>query len=100
MIDEQIQVVNKVYSYFQDKRNENERLFVNKADSYRQAFANARNVVTGDYKQCSIHSLRKEFANDYYNREIAKNRPKMQVRQELTQLLGHNRVDILKAYLK
>lgn len=100
MIDEQIQVVNKVYSYFQDKRNENERFFINKADSYRQAFTNAKNTVTSEFKQCSIHSLRKEFANDYYRRELAKNKNEREVKQELTQLLGHNRLEILKAYLK
>lgn len=95
----QIQTINKVYSYFKPKKNKQDRLFINKIDSYRQAFSNARNTVTKEYNQCSIHSLRKEFAKDYYNRETTKNKSIQLVKQELTLLLGHNRIDILKAYL-
>jgi len=44
--------------------------------------------------------MRKEFAKDYYNRELEKGRNDKEVKLELTQLLGHNRLEILESYLK
>lgn len=93
-------IVKKVYVYFRDSRNIDNRLFIYKSDSYQRAFHRVRNLVTGDYKSCGLHSMRKEFAKDYFEREIQKGRNIKEVEKELTQLLGHNRLDILGHYLK
>jgi integrase len=95
----QLEAVSRTYAYFKALKSPMERLFICKTDSYMKAFSTARNAVTGDYTHCGVHSLRKEFANDFYNREIAKGKPDRLVRQELTQLLGHGRLDVLKHYL-
>lgn len=89
-----------MYSYFINKRDKTDRLFINKSDSYRKAFAVARDKVTKEYKQCNIHSLRKELANDYLERRMNEGKSKKEAMYELTYLLGHNRIDVLKYYLK
>lgn len=43
---------------------------------------------------------RKEFAKDYYLRELSKGKNEIEVKEELTELLGHNRMQVLDAYLK
>ena len=100
LTDRQIQTAVKVYDYFRDSRNKNDRLFVNKSGSYQRAFERIRDSVSDGYKHCGIHSMRKEFAKDFYNREIEKGRNIKEIKKELTQLLGHNRLDILRHYLK
>jgi hypothetical protein len=43
--------------------------------------------------------MRKEFAKDFYRRELEKGREEKEVKLELTQLLGHNRLEVLQSYL-
>jgi integrase len=97
----QISTVCNVCQHFQDKRGNGDRLFENKTNSYTKAFAKARDIVTKEYTQCGVHSLRKEFANDFYNREMLKNsRTAKEIKRELTELLGHSRLDVLRYYIK
>ena len=97
---EQRKTVAKVYEHFKEMKSKNDRLFVYKSGSYQRAFERIRDSISEDYKQCGIHSLRKEFAKDFYNREIEKGKTPIEVKRELTQLLGHNRLDVLRYYLK
>ena len=92
--------VSITYQYFSNHKKGKDRLFISKAESYIKAFARARKLVTADYTQCGVHSLRREFANDFFDREIEKGRNKKEVKQELTLLLGHKRIDVLKHYLQ
>lgn len=100
LTDSQKKCVEQVHQYFQSQRYESERLFIYKSESYAKAFNRARKCVTDDYAQCNVHSLRKEFANDFFEREMKKGRSEKDVKHELTLLLGHNRLDVLKHYLK
>lgn len=99
LTDKQIDTCLKVYSHFKKYKGTNERLFINKSASYQSIFAKIRDEISENYKFCGIHSMRKEFAKDYYNREIAKGKDDKTVKNILTQILGHNRVEILKNYL-
>lgn len=99
LADRQRQTAANVYDYFKTHKNKNDRLFINKSGSYQRAFERIRNDISDGYKYCSIHSMRKEFAKDYFNREMRKGRKLVEVKQELTQLLGHNRIDVLRHYL-
>lgn len=120
--EKQRETVIKVYDYFKDILGDNDRLFTNKTKSYEKLFSRLRNSITGgeEYKGCGIHSMRKEFAQDYYNREVerrmedreleieryAERREKIEqdiekkVKEELTELLGHDRLEVLKSYLE
>ena len=89
-----------MYDYFKGSRNKNDRLFVNKSGSYQRAFERIRDSISDNYKHCGIHSMRKEFAKDFYTREVGKGRYIKEIKRELTQLLGHNRLDVLRHYLK
>jgi len=97
---EQQNTVQRTYDTFKQSRAENERLFTNKTQSYEKAFSRARDKVSSNYTHCGIHSMRKEFAKDFYSREMEKGRNDKEVKLELTQLLGHNRLEILESYLK
>ena len=97
---DQSKTVHKVYEHFKEIKGKNDRLFIYKSGSYQRAFERIRDSISEDYKQCGIHSLRKEFAKDFYNREIEKGKTPLEVKRILTQLLGHNRLDILRHYLK
>jgi len=102
--EKQIKVINSVYNYFNNKITDGERLFKSKSDSYIQSFRRARNFVTNyneKYEFCGVHSMRKEFANDYYDRETKeKGRDELEVKQNLTKILGHNRTEVLNSYLR
>ncbi|WP_461207648.1 hypothetical protein [Clostridium sp. DL1XJH146] len=97
---DQRKVVEKIYNYFKSKTSSHDRFFTNKADSYSKTFSRIRNKITDKYTHCGIHSMRKEFAKDYYSREIEKGRNELEVRKELTKILGHNRLEVLESYLK
>lgn len=100
----QIDVINSVYKHFEKITEYGERFFKNKSESYSEAFRRTRDFVTGgneQYKFCGVHSLRKEFANDFFDRETNENgRDEMEVKQELVEILGHNRMEVLKDYLR
>lgn len=97
---EQIEKVEMIYGTLGSQLSDHDRLFTNKSQSYEKAFTRARDAVTnGEYTYCGIHSMRKEFAKDYFNREMGKGRNELEVKRELTQLLGHNRIEVLKSYL-
>lgn len=96
----QIQVVCKVYQYFYDITGEHDRFFTNKSESYEKAFSRARDAISSEYTHCGIHSMRKEFAKDYYSRELSKGKSRLKIKKELTGLLGHNRLEVLGSYLK
>lgn len=119
----QLESILKVYNYFKNRIGENDRLFINKVQSYETTFSRIRDSVSEkkNYSGCGIHSMRKEFAQDYYNREIERRTyqrlveteretPSRQreiekeiekeVKEDLTQILGHNRVDVLSSYLE
>lgn len=120
--EKQIETVTKVYDHFKDMLQDHDRLFINKADSYEMAFSRIRDSITGgeQYKGCGIHSMRKEFAQEYFNRELERRLedraadierdPERQrdiekeienkVKHELTELLGHSRLEVLSSYLK
>lgn len=100
LTQKQIQVVNKVYNYFAPKTGPHDRFFINKAQSYEKAFKRARDSISSGSTHCGIHSMRKEFAKDFYNRELEKGKEEKQIKKELTELLGHNRLEILNSYLK
>lgn len=99
---EQREVVETVYNHFKDKTSSHDRFFINKADSYSTAFSRARDSVTkcDEYTHCGIHSMRKEFAKDFYSRETEAGRRDLEIRRELTEMLGHNRLEVLETYLK
>lgn len=99
LTDDQIQAVTKAFEYFRDKRKFNDRLFLNKSGSYQRAFERIRDSISGNYRHCGIHSMRKEFAKDYYLRELYKGCNVWAIKHVLTHILGHNRVDVLKHYL-
>lgn len=107
----QIETVSRVYDHFKDRLADHDRLFINKTKSYEMAFSRTRDSITGgDYKGCGIHSLRKEFAQEYFNRELERRIEEQgkdnfkeierEVKQELTELLGHNRLEVLCSYLE
>jgi integrase len=120
--ESQIETVTKVYEHFKDKLQDHDRLFINKPASYETAFARTRDSITGDdkYKGSGIHSMRKEFAQDYFNRELKRmfedraadiekeperkreieNDIEKEVKKELTEVLGHDRLEVLKSYLE
>lgn len=110
--EKQIAVVIKVYDHFKDRLADHDRLFTNKTKSYEMAFSRTRDSITGGeyYKGCGIHSMRKEFAQDYFNRELERRieeegkdnfkEIEREVKQELTELLGHNRLEVLCSYLE
>lgn len=122
LTEEQIRIIIRIYDYFKDKLQDHDRLFINRAASYGTAFKRIRDTITQDkkYSGCGIHSLRKEFAQSYYNREIEKRlheriteiekdpslREKIEkeivieVKKDLTKILGHNRIEVLKSYLE
>lgn len=120
--EKQIETIIKVYDHFRDKLADHDRLFTNKAASYEMAFSRIRDSITGseEYKCCGIHSMRKEFAQDYFNREMERRfedraadiereaerqreiekEIEREVKQELTEILGHNRLEVLNSYLE
>jgi Phage integrase family. len=97
---QQKQAVVKAYEYFRQTRDKDNRLFPNKSGSYQRAFERIRDSISGDYKHCGIHSMRKEFAKDFYKRKTLNGKKNKDIKIELTQILGHNRLQILKHYLK
>lgn len=97
--DRQRQTAVKVYDYFKTHKDINDRLFINKSGSYQRSLERSRNDISDGYKYCGIHSMRKEFAKDYFSREVRKGRKQIEIKKELTQLLGHNRIDVLRHYL-
>ena len=121
LTEEQIKIVLRVYDYFKDKLQDHDRLFINKTASYETAFKRIRDIITQDksYNGCGIHSLRKEFVQKYFNREIEKRTSKraqeiekeplrqadikreieLEVKKDLTRILGHNRLEVLANYL-
>lgn len=99
LTEQQTQTVIRTFEHFKGIRGRYDRLFINKSGSYQTAFERIRDSIADGYKYCGIHSMRKEFAKDFYAREVAKGRNIKDVKQELTQLLGHNRLDVLKSYL-
>lgn len=97
---EQIKKIEMIYKSCTANLSDHDRLFTNKTQSYEKAFTRLRDLVTnGKYTHCGIHSMRKEFANDYFNRETAKGRDEMEVKHELTEMLGHNRLEVLEDYI-
>jgi integrase len=97
---EQRKAVEDTYEYFKDKTRSNDRFFTNKTQAYEKAFTRARDFISKSYTHCGVHSLRKEFAKDFFKREISKKRDVKEVKKELAQLLGHNRAEIVEHYLK
>ncbi|KEI04338.1 site-specific integrase [Clostridium botulinum] len=97
----------EIYKHYSNLRPE-ENIFKNKAESYGKAFSRCRNWIISnsrdkkeDYEYCGVHSMRKEFAQDFYEREVEENgRDEREVKEELTEILGHNRLSVLDAYLK
>ncbi|MCY6485898.1 hypothetical protein OW763_16425 [Clostridium aestuarii] len=61
---QQQQIIRAIYNYYKEKGlDQNQRIFPHKDGSYSSAFRRIRNSLTGKkYNQCSIHSMRKEFA--------------------------------------
>lgn len=122
LTEEQIIIIIRIYDYFKDKLQDHDRLFINKAASYGNAFKRIRNIIIQDknYSGCGIHSLRKEFAQNYFNREIEKRMDEraqeiekeplrqadikkqieIEVKKDLTRILGHNRLQVLASYLE
>ncbi|WP_371375286.1 tyrosine-type recombinase/integrase [Sporomusa aerivorans] len=99
LTEKQIVTVVKAYEHFKKIRGRYDRLFINKAGSYQTAFERIRGSLTDGYKYCGFHSMRKEFSKDFYAREVAKGRSIKDVKKEITQLLGHNRLTVLNSYL-
>lgn len=96
----------EVYKYYAKDLTLGENIFKNKSKSYEKAFSRCRDWVISklglkeDYKYCGIHSMRKEFAKDFFHRETEENgRDPREVKEELTQVLGHNRLSVLNSYL-
>lgn len=100
LTEKQINTVLNTYDYFKNILSEHDRFFINKSDSYEKTFSRIRDSLTEDYTYCGIHSMRKEFANDYYDRRIEEGVEEIQVEKELTEILGHNRTEVLNSYLK
>lgn len=98
----QIETVIKTYEHFKDTISDHDRLFYNRAESYEKAFTRARDEVSNgeDYTFCGVHSMRKEFVNDYFERKIEEGESEDQAKKELTEILGHSRISVLDAYLK
>ncbi|MCR3761739.1 site-specific integrase [Clostridium felsineum] len=96
----QVNTVLTTYNYFKNSLSEHDRLFINKSDSYEKTFSRIRDSITEDYTYCGIHSMRKEFANDYYDRRIQEGIKDEQAEKELTEILGHTRTEVLDSYLK
>ena len=112
-----IEKILKVYDYFKDKLQDHDRLFTNRASSYETVFRRIRDSIPGgeQYKGCGIHSMRKEFAQEYFDRELEKRlrerksdieriletqkKIEIEIKEELTELLGHSRIEVLKSYL-
>lgn len=87
---EQVEKIQSIYNHFKEKGlGPMDKLFPNRETSYSQAFARYREqVAPGEYKQCGVHSMRKEWAKAYYDREITI-RPEQEVIRDLTCLLNH-----------
>jgi len=97
----QVAKAEQIYNYFKEAgRKANDRLFTNKADSYTTAFGRYREkVAPGQYTHCSVHSMRKEFARDYYDRRLGAGITEKAAREELMGILGHGKERELDKYL-
>lgn len=47
-----------------------------------------------------MHSMGKEFATVYFDRETAKGRDEMEVKHKLTEILGYNRLKVLGYHIR
>ena len=92
------QILLKAYSFF-EYLNLNERLFINKTESYQTTFRRIRNKITQNkYNYANIHSLRKEFAKNFFIKELVNNST-TKAKYSTTKMLGHNRICVLKNYV-
>lgn len=149
--EHQVQKVELIYQKYEEKSMSGGGggyFFDTKATSLERAFQRYRDSVTeGEYKQCGIHSMRKEWAREvygnllkekieeitqkkieyeheneperdvtermnYYERELEKTLEEKEysilekqkiireVKEELTEDLGHNRVSVLNEYIR
>lgn len=120
---EQREKIQSLYNHYKDKGlKDMDKLFPNRAASYGQAFARYRDsIAPGQYTQCAIHSMRREWGQGFYEREIERRITERQqelgrdkyeqnekdyykeiekgVREDLTQLFNHNDPNTILAYL-
>lgn len=91
----------QIYLHYKEKGlGANMRLFINKTGSYTTAFQRYRETVApGIFNHCGVHSMRKEFARDYYSRLVNLGTSGLVAKQELMQVMGHNRIDNVDQYL-
>ena len=118
---QQQEKIQNLYNHYKDKGlKDMDRLFPNRAKSYQQAFYRYREeIAPGQYNQCNIHSMRREWGQSFYEREIERRiGERMQemgnnycltekdytniekgVREDLTELFGHHDPNTILCYL-
>jgi len=118
---EQQKKIQILYEHYKDKGlKDMDKLFPNRAKSYQQAFYRYRDeIVPGQHNQCNIHSMRREWGQEFYLRElkerIAERQQEMgskycltekdytiiekSVREDLTELFGHHDPNTILCYL-
>ena len=118
---QQQEKIQTLYNHYKDKGlKDMDKLFPNRAKSYQQAFYRYREeIAPGQYNQCNIHSMRREWGQSFYEREIERRiGERMQemgnnycltekdytniekgVREDLTELFGHHDPNTILCYL-
>jgi hypothetical protein len=118
---QQQEKIQTLYNHYKDKGlKDMDKLFPNRAKSYQQAFYRYREeIAPGQYNQCNIHSMRREWGQEFYEREMQRRIEERQqemgnnycltekdytkiekgVREDLTELYGHHDPNTILCYL-
>jgi len=118
---QQQEKIQNLYNHYKDKGlKDMDKLFTNRPKSYEQAFYRYRDeIAPGQYTQCGIHSMRREWGQGFYERELERRIAERQqemgskycltekdytiieksVREDLTELFGHHDPNTILCYL-
>jgi len=118
---EQQEKIQILYEHYKDKGlKDMDKPFPNRPESYEQAFYRYRDeIAPGQYTQCGIHSMRREWGQEFYEREMQRRIEERQqemgnnycltekdytniekgVREDLTELFGHHDPNTILCYL-
>jgi len=118
---QQQEKIQNLYEHYKDKGlKDMDRLFPNRAKSYQQVYYRYREeIAPGQYNQCNIHSMRREWGQEFYEREMQRRIEERQqemgnnycltekdytniekgVREDLTELFNHHDPNTMLSYL-
>ncbi|HOG40804.1 MAG TPA: hypothetical protein PLL87_10270 [Syntrophorhabdaceae bacterium] len=119
--EQQQDKIQTLYDHYKDKGlKDMDKLFPNRPESYEQAFYRYREeIAPGQYTQCGIHSMRREWGQGFYERELERRiEGRLQemgnnycltekdytniekgVREDLTELFNHHDPNTILCYL-